>query len=234
VPPVEKGTLELNFQWKVNGGDAEIGSRYQIATGQFLALDSFRYYISDIRAITNDNQEISLKDAALFDFDKTGKTSHGGGVFESFPISPGKYKGISFKIGLPPTLNHSETSQYPENSPLHPNKKMHLNTTNGYVFASFVGKADDGVNTPIPVSYKLASDSLLVSKNYATAPSHAFTIQSKQETQFIIQVELTEVFESISPLSSPSTQTFPYNSSDFTLAKKMMNNFAFLSLFKVP
>lgn len=234
--PEDIGTLELNFELKVNGADGELGQKYQISGKRFLTLDSLRFYISDVVAIKSDGSEYPLTDVVLFDFDKTGKTTHGSGIFKAFPVPAGEYKGLKFNIGLPATLNHENPILYNSADYLHSSRNTHWNTTDGYYFLQIAGLADSLISggTPTRMSYQIGMDNLLRFKNYATASTHAFTISKNKETQFIIQTELTETLSGIDFLSIPVNHTRPEGSALYNDAVKVMDNFSTNSFYKVP
>lgn len=234
------GTLELNFQLKANGSDGKIGEKYQMATNRFLKIDSMRFYVSDVRAVKEDGSELYLKDVVLFDFSKaaqkTVETTHGLGVYQSFQVPIGKYKGIRFRLGLPNSVNHSDANAYDLDNALNAARGMHWNLTDGYVFVQIAGFSDSLTtgNYVTPVSYQIGLDALAKDKDYSTSTSHSFSISTGNETQFILQTELTEILNGTDIVRQPITQSRPQGSVQFTQAQKIMENFATNSFYKVP
>lgn len=231
------GTLELNFELKVNGADGELNQKYQISSNRYLTLDSLRFYVSNVVAIKSDGSELPLLDVNLFDFDETGKTTHGSGIYKPFEVPVGEYKGLKFNLGLPSELNHSNPTLFnPTNHPLHSSRNTNWNITDGYLFLQVAGEADSLLSggTPKRISYQLGTDNLLRPKNYSTASTHAFSIKPDRETQFILQIELTEILNGIDFLGIPVNHTRPQGSALYDDAVKMMDNFSTNSLYKVP
>lgn len=230
------GTIELNFQLKINGGDAGLRNAYQIGTNRFLRLDSLRFYLSDVRAVKEDGSELAIKDAILFDFDQAARLTHGTGIFYTIELPTGKYKGLRFRIGLPNNLNHADANNYDLGHPLNRARGMYWNTTDGYIFLQIAG-ASDSVLTgsyATPVSYQVGLDNLLTDKDYTTSSDHTFTIRTKEETQFIIQTELSEIMQGVDVVRNPITHSRPQGSAAYLLAQKIMENFGLRSLYKVP
>lgn len=230
------GTVELNFQLKVNGGDAGLRNVYQVAGNRFLRLDSLRFYVSDVRAVKEDGSELAIKDAILFDFDQAARLTHGTGIFYAMELPTGKYKGLRFRLGLPTNLNHADANSYDIGHPLNRARGMYWNTSDGYVFLQIAG-ASDSVLTgsyATPVSYQIGLDNLLTNKDYTTIQDHEFTIRAKEETQFIIQTELSEILQGVDVVRNPITHSRPQGSAAYQLAQKIMENFGIRSLYKVP
>lgn len=237
VPQVEdKGTLELKFELKINGSDGELGQNFQIFNNRYLNPDSIRFYISNAVAVKADGGEVALAEVALFDFDKTNKTTHGPGIFEAYAIPVGQYKGIKFNLGLPSTLNHTDPASYTNDSDLHASHLTHWNNTDGYYFLQIAGLADSVVTggTPLKMSYQIGLDNLMRAKDYSTGTSHAFSIVAKSETQFVIQMELTEILSGIDFVRNPINHTRPQGSAEYDKALIIMNQFVNNSLYKVP
>lgn len=233
----KKGTLELNFQLKINGGDGGLRETYQISDKQYLYLDSLRFYVSDVKAIKSDGSEVQLADVLLFDFNKgTLRTTHGTGIFYQFEATVGSYKGMKFKLGLPSALNHGDPDSYGMDHPLNRARGTFWNIQDGYYFLQIAGKSDSLMNGSYAqtVSYQIGTDALLQTKDYSSSQTHKFDIKSETETQFIIQIELTEILKDINLLTQPYTHSRPAGSAEALLAKQMMEQFALKSLYKVP
>lgn len=231
--PVATGTLELNFTPYWNGAALEFDVLQSAYFGRKITLDSFQFYVSNIRAVKNDNSEVKIGDIALFDFLKTGKTNHGSGVFQAFTLEVGDYKGLIFDIGVSPALNHTNAATYNPDSPLHTSKNMFWNETDGYTFLFLKGKTDSA-GVQFPVSYRIGLDDLLTNLNYTTQSKDAFAIQKNVETQFILQIDVREILDGIDIARKPMIDSRPKNGEGYILSQQIMNNLKTKSLFKEP
>lgn len=231
--PGAKGTLELHFSPYWNGAPLEFDVPLSTYSGHLITLDSFQFYVSNIRAIKTDNTEEKIGDIALFDFLKAGKTEHGDGVFQSFDLKVGDYKGLIFDIGVSPNLNHTNAATYHVDSPLYTSKNMFWNEIDGYTFLFLKGKTDS-TGTQFPVSYRVGLDDLLTNLNFTTDAKDAFTIKTNKETQFILQIDVMELLAGIDVAKTPMTDSRPKNSPAYLLAQQIMNNLKTKALFKEP
>ena len=231
--PIATGTLEINFMPYWNGTPLEFGVPLSAGLGRSITLDSFQFYITNVRAIKTDNSEEKIGDIALFDFLKTGKTDHGGGVFAFFSLKVGEYKGLIFDIGVSPTLNHTNAATYDVDSPLYSAKNMFWNEIDGYTFLFLKGKTDS-TGTQFPVSYRIGLDDLLTNLTYTSDAKDAFSIQKNKETQYMFQIDVRKIIEGIEVAKQPIIDSRPKNSAEYILSQQIMNNLKTTSLFKEP
>lgn len=233
-PENQVGTLELNFEANVAGQIFEKGQRYSYSN-RYGWIDSLKFYVSNLKAIRKDGTDTLLAEILLFDYSLAGKTLHGSGVFESFDILVGEYQGVSFSLGVSPTLNHTNAVTYPSGHPLNSSNGMFWNTTDGYAFLMIKGGADslNSATPTIPLAYYIGNDALLKPKSYING-DNAFKIVRNKEVQFKIQIDLSEVLNGIDIARTPTSYTLPLGSADYQRAEKIMDNFVTKSLFKVP
>lgn len=231
--PDATGTIELNFQPYWNGTALEFGAPLTTALGKTITLDSFQYYVSNIRAIKEDNSEVLITGIALYDLLESGKTYHGGGVSHGFETKVGDYKGLKFDIGVSQTMNHTDATSYSSDSPLHISKNMFWNEIDGYTFL-FLKAQTDSTGIPFPVSYRVGLDDLRTTLDFSLQEKDAFTIKKNKETQFIIQIDLREIIGNIDITRNPITSSRPKNSPEYLLSQHIMDNLKTKSLFKEP
>ncbi|WP_414569844.1 MbnP family copper-binding protein [Nostoc sp. CCY 9925] len=139
--------ITVKFAAKVGNQPFRCGSNYQLGKSQtrVTPLD-FRFYISDISLVDNNNKTIPLvltqdgkwqyQNVALIDFeDKTGACANGTVETRDVVIGQvpqGKYKAIKFTLGVPENLNHEDSTLAP--SPLNLTS-LWWNWQFGYKFA---------------------------------------------------------------------------------------------------
>lgn len=124
----EKRVISIDFEARVGSELFECGKTYQqLGTSKASAnFIDFRLYLYDVRMIDAAGKEVAVtldqngvsqyQDAVLLDFED-GK----GGCKGSSDINTkltgevawGDYRGVAFKVGLPPKLNHSDTAATP-------------------------------------------------------------------------------------------------------------------------
>lgn len=139
--------IAIKFAGQVGNQPFRCGSTYNLGkpATTVTPLD-FRFYISDITLIDNNNKAIPLslnqdgkwqyQNVALIDFEnKTGACANGTVETRDLvvgTIPQGKYKAIKFTLGLPENLNHEDSTLAP--SPLNLTS-LWWNWQFGYKFA---------------------------------------------------------------------------------------------------
>ncbi|TAE56614.1 MAG: hypothetical protein EAZ89_04515 [Bacteroidetes bacterium] len=239
--PKNKGTFELQFVAKVGGQVFEKNQNFENILGQTFSLETFKAYISNIKLVKENGEELALADVVLYDFAEgvAHKTDHGEGVFKGFEVPAGKYKGLKFGLGVPAALNNGNPAVYADAQPLSVSQGMHWNWTTGYIFVKMDGVVDPSAaaGDEKGITYHMGTNELYREKSYLL-PEHAFQIVEDEELQFIIEVDINRFFynsaDSIDMVQTNFTHSTPVGSDSYLLAEKIMNNFAERSLYKQP
>ncbi len=149
-------SIALQFRAKVGEQAFACGTQYEgIGTKSSSLMPSdFRFYVSDIRLVTTNGDEVpltleqdgiwQLQNLAFLDFeDGTGPCREFGNAAINSTVRgtvpAGIYNGVRFTLGIPPVLNHGDASTAP--SPLNVTS-MFWSWRTGYKFIR-VDTADD-------------------------------------------------------------------------------------------
>ena len=244
-PPVPgPGIFELNFQPKVSGQTFEKEIVYENIQGRKYYLNRFHLYVSNITLIDEQGREEVLSETELFDMTRpgAGKNTHGEGVFRTYPVAAGKYKGIRFSIGVPEALNLADPAVYADTHPLSTFNNMHWSWASGYRFMVLEGKIDsslnaDGLAIERPLAYHTGLGSLYRTVEY-TLPAHAFTVNAEQELQFIIELDINRFFynaaDTLDMVNRNISHTMPEGSEAYEIAKTITDNLVKTAMYKVP
>ncbi|WP_437874977.1 MbnP family copper-binding protein [Sorangium sp. So ce513] len=144
----DDGTIpvELKFEGRVGNDVFSCEGSYAVGTSQTeVRLNDFRVYLHDVRLRRADGELVPVtldqdglwqhQDVVLLDFeDRSGSCANGTRETNSVVrgvVPAGDYDGLSFKVGVPPELNHGDASTAP--SPLNLSG-LWWNWTNGYKF----------------------------------------------------------------------------------------------------
>lgn len=128
-------TLEIEVRWR--GNALEVPSReLTTAIGQRVQITRFTALLSEVALHRLDGGEVRLDGQyGLFDAGGGRRGPRWSGV------PPGDYDGVSFSVGLPPAVNHSDPGLWPAGHPLHPLlNALHWNWQGGYVFSALEGR----------------------------------------------------------------------------------------------
>jgi uncharacterized repeat protein (TIGR04052 family) len=142
-------TVTLTFSGQVGDATVRCGETYTTAGTRPtpLKVNDFRFYISNVRLLTAEGQEVPLalqqdslwqyQNVALLDFeDGTADCAEGGtpGINNAVvgTVPPGTYQGVAFTLGVPDSLNHLDAAVAP--SPLNVSA-MFWSWRAGYIFS---------------------------------------------------------------------------------------------------
>ena len=122
-------SVTLDFAAMVNDQEVECGVMYEGvgAEGSTIEFQDMRFYISDVRLISADGEEVALElepnqwqhqNVALLDFeDGTARCAQSGNEATNSSVmgsvSEGDYTGVVFALGVPFDLNHADVANAP-------------------------------------------------------------------------------------------------------------------------
>jgi len=237
------GTFELHFDLKAGGVPFSPSGTFTNIQDRAFRLDRFQLYVSEIRLVRENGEELALKDAELFDFvnEFTGKTDHGTGYYRRYVVPVGNYKGVKFGFGVPSALNHSNPADYASTHPLSAANSMHWSWNSGYIFSAIEGKIDSSAaRTGAPTLnflYHTGLDTLYRTLDY-TLPEHAFQVLADNESRFGFEIDLNRIFyragDTINMVTQNITQVTPVGSDAYKLSEKVVNNLSQNALYKIP
>ncbi|GIV35136.1 MAG: hypothetical protein KatS3mg031_2671 [Chitinophagales bacterium] len=138
IPPGDSGFhLYLELSATVDDEPLEYGKTYRDLFNRSFSVSQLSFYISNIRLIRQqDSSEVSVGTVLL-----AKNLTRSRMYVDATPA--GNYSGLKFDIGLNPSLNHADPSQYADTSLLSSYHNMHYgNTAKGYIFFKTTGMAD--------------------------------------------------------------------------------------------
>lgn len=126
----------LHFPPKVGGNDLVQNTTVQSLNGVAMSIDDFNYYISNVHIIHDGGQDLSLADTVFI-------VKANDNILNLGMLNVTNIEAIDFGVGVPPSLNHEDISQYNEGDPLSwQNPSMHWGWTSGYKFLLVDGYGD--------------------------------------------------------------------------------------------
>lgn len=132
-------------------------STYTNAAGNRFIPTKLRYFISNV-SFEKENGEIIKYDSLYFYYD--GKDNDFRFYIPELEL--GRYKKMSFNIGIDSAMNHSDPTLLPASHPLSLiNHNLHWGWIDGFIFYSFEGFVFKN-NQSIPFTYHLGLDKNLI------------------------------------------------------------------------
>lgn len=218
-PPVEdpKGNLDIALTLSNAGVPVGLNEEVTLASGYKVNLSNMRIYISSIKGIKANGDEVDFKDVALLDLKELRGTS--------MQVKAQQYTGLKIGLGLNPALNSSEPSTFVDENPLSSFQGMYWSMLK-YRFAVIEGRVNS-------VSNPLATDELFTyhtgtdAAYRETSINYSFDVSEDQlsTTVLTLTVELDELFNGnggdLEPTTNNSTHSQP---SEMGLTNKIMDN----------
>lgn len=149
IPPQAptKSDLKLQVKAHFNGLPVNPGQVFLNVSSYRVNVIELKLYLSEIYAVKNDGQVVSLSDVALFNV-TTGSDEI---IFKDVDIA--SYQSLGFGIGVPPEMNSPDNPDFDESvfssdHPLSVTNNMFWSWASGYRFVIFDGKYDtDGTGS---------------------------------------------------------------------------------------
>lgn len=133
--PVKEGNLAIHFNNVVDGAALKLNDSvpYKNAHGDDFKITIFKYYISNISLIGKDDHAVAIPDSYFLV--NAADTASLDQQVKNIPA--GKYKGISFTIGVDSARNFSGV----QTGCLDPAKGMFWTWNSGYIFVMLEGES---------------------------------------------------------------------------------------------
>ena len=218
TPVVQQSKLSLK---PVFGSEnLVLDSVYTLSNGYKIEFVELKAYFTDIQSGGS-----VLKDAALFNFSETGTLVFQANQVVSNPSS------IQFGIGVPPSINHSDPSEFPTNNPLNIAiaNDMHWDWSPGYIFFKVEAKVDtlvDGItNCNHNLVYHVGTDGYFTNK---TISNLNWSVVSSTVNEAWLKLDLKKFFENSGNALDVKTEytTHSMAPSQNALTEKARQNFA--------
>lgn len=181
---LEFGTANIQFNMKANGGDLGYATSYDFE-GNSTTLQTVQFYVSGIRFVNTDGQEVYMDDYLLIKPDKAN--------YQLGDLIAGKYNKVRFDVGIDPDINHADPSQYVVGSVLGPQSPaMHWSWASGYIFFRVDGVVDSA-GTDVTLTLHLGTDAFLRTVEL----DYAFELGKDENLYTEINFDLDKALEGI-------------------------------------
>ncbi len=207
----------FSIQLRTTAGNtpADLVNVFTDNTGRKFTMSDFKYYLSKIVLIKDDNSEISISDSVLLG----DVTQH---TFPLAIIPVGNYKGFRMIFGLDSVTNHGDPTLYPEGHPLSlQNASMHWGWNFGYIFMKMEGLADTTINNNGTANtnflYHLGSDKIRRDLDFSAS---AFTVTSGSDKVLKLKIDLQLLLNTV----DFTTDLFTMTPSNMSLSSKIADN----------
>ena len=187
-----EGELLINVNALSNGNNVHLDEEFTFPNGEPFKVTSLKFYLSNLRAINNQGQEIPL-DLGNLPGSEEGVFLYQMGKTETLKsiLPKGEYTQLKFDLGLAPNLNDLDPNQFLPNHPLSRDTDMFWDMLK-YRFVIFEGGLDKDRNGTFdfPFSYHLGGDEFLRSVSL----DRSFTIEENQVAEILLELNLSTFF----------------------------------------
>jgi cytochrome c peroxidase len=219
--------LQVNFAPQFNGAPLAFDAlKNQTVAGQEISVTRLDFLASEIALRRADGIWIGKTNWFAYISARDGKTNF---LLENIPA--GNYDAIRFQIGLPPQINHGDSTQWPANHPLNPDvNHLYWGWSREYVFLALEGiwsAPVSGAVRRVPVSnmndlrgfsYHLATDRELMTVELPVA----LDLNSSRKIQ--VAFDIGKIFSAPNKIElSDSTDTSHSRTNDLLAAQLRQN-----------
>ncbi len=219
--PSTKGNLKVSFELYNGANTMEWNETVSLANVNEYRMEFFKFYLSNIYAVTTAGNKVKLEDVLLAD------ASVSDGMTFTYELDNGSYDKLEIGVGLDSLLNASDPIQFANEHPLSAAQAMYWSWAAKYRFTRIDGRANEngaiGGSDDLLLAYHPGADEF-----YRTIEMvNPFTISGDQTTDFKIKLDVAAFYNGpggvIDIPNEPQTHTEP---SDYHIAVKFTDNFA--------
>jgi hypothetical protein len=141
--------LHLNFRFL--NGNATFSSVQSIPdlNGTYYKVHDVAFYISKLKIAHDGGQILDFQDSVFY-------VNKRASIFDLGLQNVDLVESIDFQVGVPPSINHTDITAYPENHPLYfQTPAMHWGWVAGYTFLLIDGSADNNGDNITDVPFEL-------------------------------------------------------------------------------
>ncbi|MBS1717776.1 MAG: cytochrome C peroxidase [Armatimonadetes bacterium] len=206
------GVLNLRLQQTFDGKAVEWGDVRYSAAGAMVGFTRNSLLLSGFQLQSDDGHSVSVDTVCYLNPQDGADTCR-------LEVPEGKnWKQLSFNVGVPPALNHSDPSKRGPNDPLNPTvNAMHWGWQGGYIFSATEGKWEQPGSRLSGFVYHVANDPNLMR---VTLPISAASGQS-----VVLSQDLAKVMRGVY-LGKGDDQASTHSAKDDPLAKLLTQNIA--------
>lgn len=225
-PSTPDAKLLMTFDPRFGGSEMQMGEVQENLHGYPFHVSGMKFYLSDIRLITDDGNERPLAEIELIDISENKRTLE-------YVVPPGNYTGVKFGLGVPVELNGTEnpdfsTALYDVGHPLSVSNGMYWVWETGYRFFIFEGRYDtqenDTGNLPMSYAFHTGKDTLY---RHLGPFEKNVNIQSGTSQVLSFNIEVDSIFATHADTVDLALENAFHGSADqMDLGIKVANNMA--------
>jgi hypothetical protein len=188
-PTIPSGTgdnsIEVVFKATANGNDFNLNDSFDLtAEGFSYTFSLFKFYVSQVRLVKDDNSELVLKAIDMIDF----RTDAPNLSFK-VNVPAGNYKEIKMGIGVDSASNVQDPSTYPSSHPLALSKGTYWDMGTQYRFFLMEGRLDTTQNDSFDIPFVVHTGTNALYREKTFAKTLAFTKGDNKTVTFEIDVD---------------------------------------------
>ncbi|WP_299823803.1 MbnP family protein [uncultured Pontibacter sp.] len=208
------GNVTVEVQNMVGSEALQLETKtYTSPAGDTYSVSNFKYYISNVKLISQDGQRVFIEPDSYHLIAQGGKTA-----FELKDVPAGVYTSLEMAIGIDQARNHS-TDQYGD---LDPSNEMAWDWDTGYKFLTLVGAYSGNTKTGNLV-FHVGGDA-----NYKTVTMNlpqAVDIRAKPKYNLTLQADVNELFGGPNLIDFDVMNTGGHGAGPSVLAENYSNGF---------
>jgi hypothetical protein len=230
--PEDKGSLQLDFDHKFGSNDLEFGVDYTNAAGEKMKFTMFKYFISNIKLVKEDNTEISIPGDVQYFLVDHSKTESRTILIKDVPA--GTYKSIKFIIGVDSLANTLEVSARPPALDVAGNAAgMYWSWNSGYIFVKVEGTSPASPQSDNTFKYHIGGFGGYSSptiNNIKIAECKrpgdmSFSVLKNKKRELHFHVDLREMFQNPNTVSVAENSVVMFSPYSVKVAENYQNMF---------
>lgn len=215
--------LTLNFTAKFNNQNLVLKSEYIDSASYKYKIEKFKYFLSNIALVKDDNTEVKLTDLVCVDYETPSTQTL---VIKNIPVT--HFKKVKFGVGLTAAQNNMLPDDVADSDPRHVYSSMYWGWLK-YIFVRMEGRSDvDGSNKfDNLLIYDVGSDEL-----YKTVEILKSLNIAEGNNTLTFRLDIDKIFRNgtdgidISYYEQSYTHSDKTNSKNYDTAIKFAENFS--------
>ena len=227
-PEIEGGTLQINVRGLFGSETLVLNDFYKLPDSSLVNFTSLLFYVSDIKLVKENDEEVLIKDVDMINFYKNHSTAATASLGETLTIEgvpEGEYKAIKFGIGLPASLNATNPADYTSDNPMS-KTEMYWDWRGTYIFSMIEGildETDNGIiNNDAYITIHSGSDAMYKTKEL-TLP---ISITNDVETKVNFQLDAKKIYVTDTVFDIKNRNTSHTGPDDSDIAEEIITNLA--------
>jgi cytochrome c peroxidase len=185
----------------------------QTAAGQKISVTRLDFLLSDIALRRTGGTWTPLTNRFAYINAREGRTS-----FTVDNVPAGTFDRVHFQIGLPPIINHADSTQWPAGHPLNPDvNRLYWGWSREYVFLAFEGRWQNG-GKESGFSYHLATDRQLMTVELPVQ------LETSSERELQLALDVDKILASANLIQLSDTTDTTHSRTNDLLAAQLREN----------